>query len=287
MRKSNVYLIYAILGAPANWYYLRLEENFKNVANLSATIETIVHTTDTTLQNLANAVLNHTADNSQKEAGNQWSTWDNSAPKILQNGSFAEAVNSDDYNGFKDSFLNSIAAAAISQCWQISEVFIAKASASTQGVAPKDMELVELDDSIRQCDPDGGDTCYFFIVAQKSNNYGSITGKWTNAVGVDKTGDYDISAYEFAMAAEWYQSKYGSYLQVPESPSDLVSILQESDDQPAGNMFVNLPVVNYDNCEGYKGNPGGMRTEGVFLSNLANCVMELNGWPYSSNMDWH
>ncbi|CAI7634110.1 unnamed protein product [Penicillium manginii] len=115
----------------------------------------------------------------------------------------------------------------------------------THGVNPATMKLHDLEKSTRVCK---GDTCYFYVKAQSIANNGGWK-QWKNAKGVDKTEKYGVDAFEFGEATEWYQDKYGSYLQVPTDASDFLSVIQDSSDSPAGSMYVNMPVVHYDNCK--------------------------------------
>jgi hypothetical protein len=191
----------------------------------------------------------------------------------------------DQYDVTSSDFFSKIAVYAINQCWQMESVFIAKASVATGGVMPKDMTLQALGSTNRVCDPNGGDLCYFFVVSQDTSETVLWDG-WLQAKGVDKASNYGVDAWTFCQAAEWYQAKYGSYLMEPVDANDFLSDFQNSEDQPPGGLYVNLPVVVYDNAPQTAVNTFGTAwsVEIEFLDNLSTYVGQLNGWPYDSHM---
>lgn len=228
---------------------------------------------------LAKGVLETIPDNSQDNIGNGWAEWPNGAPLILANGTFANPMNSTSFELTSDNFFNTIAGGAINQCWQMDSVFLAKAASKTGpgGFNPKTMDLNSLDKYNRVCD---AHICYFFVKAQPVSKMGNWN-EWKNAQGMDKLGNYKIDALEFAKAADHWQSKYGSYIKVPDDPSDFLEYFRDPNGPPGG-LFINLPVVTYDDCPNITSMDAYKHTdEAWFLTRLGKCLNHLHGWPSS------
>ena len=192
------------------------------------------------------SVLNTVPDNSvaQADTGSGWGSRPASAPGVLKNGAFAERLQWQGFDILNDNIFNIFAGGAINQCWSMEEVFIVKTTKSINNQAPKDFDLKSLGSNSRACD---GDTCYFFIKNQKITNLGSWS-KWLTVQGLDKITDYGTNLLAFAQAADWFQSKFGSYQKIPTVQDTLESI--ESTDSAPNNLWVNLPVITYDDAPG-------------------------------------
>lgn len=185
----------------------------------------------------------NTAPNNSPDHQYLWSSQSNSAPAVLRNGPFAQQLTWDGFDFIQNSFFNTFAGSVINQAWIMEEVFIVKATKSVNNVAPGDFDMAGLDNT-RACVEN---TCYFVIKSQLISNLGPW-GHWDKVRGIDKLGEYNTNLTAIAQAADWFQSKFGAYLKIPTVESTQGSI--QDGDTPPYNMWVNLPVVDYDNAPG-------------------------------------
>lgn len=162
---------------------------------------------------------------------------------ILKGGSFAEPPDTGDMDAFSDKFSGLFAATIIESAWFLEQVFIVKASESISGDDPCDCELdgssVDWGDA-RVC-IDG--TAYIFVRTGDISCLNGSDCEYDNPKGLDSLEEYGLSLEKLARAAVWFQDKFGGYGKSI-SNNELMEYTG-SEDGPPGDLWVNLPVIDY------------------------------------------
>lgn len=213
------------------------------------------------------------------------------APQVLAGGSFAEALDGDEWQKVEKDYKKSLAASAINAAWVFDSVFIAKGKGKFHDTDLDGFDMRGLGKETRVCDDDS-DYCYFFVCAQSFKNYYKQGTEWQKPKGLDKLEDYNITALEFAKAADWFQNKYGSYLVNPDA-NDILDAFRDEDNGPPSGLFVNMPVVDFDEAGAisawdmhYTGSSMTPTAADYFANELAKYVSTLEHWPSGYSKMW-
>jgi len=187
------------------------------------------------VENFANRVLTSIPENDPPTV--YYSQNATGIPAMLQDGAFATNVSESIPNDIGQNADSALFSGAISYLWVSAEkVFIAKTTRPLYyGAAPCDIDI-EYNDIGRTCD---GDTAYFFAKWQDD----SINVGWTPVPGLDKLGNYGMTALQVAQAAETSQAQ-GGYLKNWTS-SDAPAYMQSLGKQIDFLMF-NVPFCDMD-----------------------------------------
>lgn len=164
---------------------------------------------------------------------------------MLQGGLFTSPTDSADYDAFEDSFEKIFRSVIVGAAYSQDQVFIAKASVSIWKEDPCTADIGDMDDA-RVC-IDG--TAYVFIRTDDIRKY-TGAGDWTNPAGIkelkDGADENGFDLVDIVKSSIWFQDEFGGYGKQP-SLSDLANYVDGHKDGPPKRLWINLPIIDYDN----------------------------------------
>lgn len=213
----------------------RLQKEIKNTAKISEAFGKVRDGIWGAINDTANAVLTEKPGKQSKDL---------TAPAVLSGGYFADHPEVQDETKFNDQFAESFASAIVATSWYAEQVFIVRVDpkkASVNGHNGCDGDLGETLNEARTCVDGKG---YIFIRTDDIDNLNK--NKWKNPAGIKKLKDHDLSLKKLAKAAEWYEKHIGAWNDKGLSPKDIPEYVQKKKDGPPGGLWVNLPIIDYD-----------------------------------------
>ncbi|KAJ5975496.1 hypothetical protein N7481_009203 [Penicillium waksmanii] len=209
-----------------------IDKRFDDQATIKNTIAQIQEASHDGFRKTANGVLD-------AKPNGSWGDHDTIPLEILIGGAFAEAPNSSDQSKFDDVADQVYASTIVATSWYLEQVFIVKA---TKTIASKDPCTVDLDflSEARICIDD---VAYIFVKTGDVSNLGKNHKDYPEVNGVDKLKDYGLDAKDMIRAAEWFDKEFG--LKQP-SNDDLKGYFTGDKKGPPGNLWVSLPVIEYE-----------------------------------------
>jgi hypothetical protein len=167
-----------------------------------------------------------------------WGDKDTIPFEILIGGNFAAALDTSDRAKFDDVADQVYASTIVATSWYLEQVFIVKAAKTIASHDPCTAKLDFLSDA-RICIDD---VAYIFV---KTGDISKLypDNDYPKVQGIDKLKDYGLDAKAMIRAAEWFDKEFG--LKKP-SNSDLKDYMTGNKKGPPGNLWVSLPVIDYE-----------------------------------------
>jgi hypothetical protein len=209
----------------------RIEKRFDDQATIHDTLAQIQDASHIGFNKTANMVLD-------AKPNGSWGDKDTIPFEILIGGNFAAALDTSDRAKFDDVADQVYASTIVATSWYLEQVFIVKAAKTIASHDPCTAKLDFLSDA-RICIDD---VAYIFV---KTGDISKLypDNDYPKVQGIDKLKDYGLDAKAMIRAAEWFDKEFG--LKKP-SNSDLKDYMTGNKKGPPGNLWVSLPVIDYE-----------------------------------------
>lgn len=216
----------------------RLEEKIETIADMNKAFTDGFEASIDAVKIIHKQALEDTPTNDDIKMGYAYKDDPTGAVAIINNGAFAEAVDTADGLASDESMRRILAATAISYVWRNHEqIYIAKLSEEWYGQAPCDIELNNL---YRVCH---NDVAYFFLKYEETE-FDDILKDWTVPAGIEHLEEKEgLKLNDMIDAAETNQKAHGyDYEWDPKTAADMYL----SDSPPPDGLLVNLPICFMD-----------------------------------------